>query len=384
MSVCIPEEIRLLFDEASQIYRHLHQYPEILYDLPITSSFVASYLRSLNLEVQEKIGISGVVATLRGGDGPTILFRADMDALPITEETDHAYKSLTPGRMHACGHDGHITMLLLAAKVLSRCPALSGTIKFVFQPAEEGGAGARAMREDGVLDGVSEVYGVHLASPMEVGDYLCNDLYMSCNSDRFQVLVSGKGGHGSAPQSTIDPIPVAAQLILAFNGLATNNEGTVRIATTIVKTSETFNAIPTDCLIKGCSRSVRSEDREKVKRRMQEICSGIEIMHNVKAKLEYIEVYGAVKNHSDCNRYAIRAMEKITARKRIQRELMIGEDFSYFTDERPGCYILIGCTDCSSPSMHSKNFWVDEQALLIGITYWVHLAQDRLSGVSIR
>lgn len=378
MALHIPQEIQELYPEAVEIYRNLHKTPELLYDLPITSAFVASYLQGLGFEVQEKVGISGVVAILHG-EGPMILFRADMDALPITEETDLSYKSLTPGRMHACGHDGHITMLLLAAKVLSRNKALKGSIKFVFQPAEEGGAGAKAMRDDGVLEGVAEVYGLHLASPMNLGDYLSNDLYMSCNSDRFQVTVKGKGGHGSAPHKTIDPIPITAQLILAFNGLATNNLGTVRIATTIVNTSETFNAIPTVCNIQGCVRSMHLADRENIQKRMREICKGIGNMHKAVIDLEYFELYGAVKNNPECNKFAVNAMKKTTDGKWIQREIMIGEDFSYFSDVRPGNYILIGCADLASPSMHSSKFQINEEVLLIGITYWVNLALERLS-----
>ena len=182
MSLLIPEEVSCHFAEAVEMYRNLHTTPELLYDLPITSAFVANYLRSLNLEVREKVGISGVVATLGSGE-PCILLRADMDALPLSEESGVDFKSLHPGKMHACGHDGHMTMLLLAAKILSQTKNIRGTVKFAFQPAEEGGHGARAMRDDGVLENVSEVYGLHLASPLNLGDYVYNDLYMSCNSD---------------------------------------------------------------------------------------------------------------------------------------------------------------------------------------------------------
>ena len=234
----IPAEILNYFEEAQSIYRTLHKTPEILYDLPFTSSFVSKYLRDLGLEVHENIGRSGVVGIIRG-QGPCILLRADMDALPVSEETDLDYKSTIPGRMHACGHDAHTAMLLIAAKILANTQNLNGSIKFVFQPAEEGGAGAKSMKDDGVLEGVDEVYAVHVVSPMKTGDYLYNDTYMSVNSDRFFVNITGKGGHGSAPADTIDPIPIAAQLILSFNSLGTNNSELVRIVTTCVDTSKT-------------------------------------------------------------------------------------------------------------------------------------------------
>ena len=378
MSLLIPEEVSCHFAEAVEMYRNLHTTPELLYDLPITSAFVANYLRSLNLEVREKVGISGVVATLGSGE-PCILLRADMDALPLSEESGVDFKSLHPGKMHACGHDGHIIMLLLAAKILSQTKNIRGTVKFAFQPAEEGGHGARAMRDDGVLENVSEVYGLHLASPLNLGDYLYNDLYMSCNSDRFNATITGKGGHGSAPHNTIDPIPVAAQLILGFNNLGTNRAGSVRIETNIVRTSETYNAIPTTCRLEGCTRSVISEDKIYIEKRMHEICKGLEISYKVKINFVYTTTYGSVKNHPQCNKHALNAIQKVTKGERIQREILIGEDFSYFSDARPGSYMVIGCSDLSSPPMHSNKFRMNEQVLLLGISYWITLVRDRLS-----
>lgn len=378
MSVLIPDFIENLYPEAVEMYRTLHRTPELLYDLPITSAFVASYLKNLGLEVYEKVGISGVVGIIRNS-GPCIILRADMDALPINEEADVDYKSNTPNMMHACGHDGHVTMLLLAAKLLKNTQGLNGTIKFVFQPAEEGGAGAKAMRDDGVLENVDEVYGLHLGSGLKYGDYLYNDTYMSTNSDRFSVNIIGKGGHGSSPANTIDPIPVTASLILSFNKLVANTELSVRISTNIVTTPRTYNAIPRVSTIKGSTRSISNADRENIERRMREICDGFQKMYGVTVEFEYTKLYSAVCNSDQCSQYALRAIQQTTQGARHQKLAMIGEDFSFFSQERPGAYIIISAADENSPSMHSNKFKINDRSLLIGITYWYNLVKARLS-----
>lgn len=379
MSLFIPEEVEACFEEAVAIYRKLHQEPEILYDLPKTSSFVAQYLKDLGLNVKEKIGISGVVAELNS-PGPCILLRADMDALTITEEADVEFRSQIPGRMHACGHDGHVTMLLLAAKILSKAEGLKGSVKFVFQPAEEGGAGALKMRDDGVLEGVDEVYAVHLGAPLKLGDYIYPYDYASTNSDRYEITVTGKGGHGSSPDTCIDPVPASAQLILSINSIAANTEYPFRVIASIVKTSETYNAIPSIVKISGCTRSFREEDRQHIKEKMRQSCEGFSKVFNIKADLFYEDVYNSTKNHDQCSKFALEAMKKTSSGQHFTHRLMIGEDFSYFADVRPGAYIIIGCNgEPGAASMHSSRFKIDEKSLLIGITYWVNLVKLRLS-----
>ena len=380
MSEKIPAEISEYFTEVQSIFRQLHSEPELLYDLPKTSSFVANYLHSLNIEVHEQIGLSGVVGVIRN-PGPCIMLRADMDALPIDEETNLPYSSKTPGRMHACGHDSHVAMLLVAAKIISKMSGLKGSVKFVFQPAEEGGAGANAMIKDGVLENVDEAYGVHVGSPMKVNDYLYNDKYGSVNSDRFEVIIEGRGGHGSAPHDTIDSIPVAAHLLLAFNQIASNRQDLLKIQANIVKTSESSNAIPGRVEIKGCTRTLHDQDRKEIKERMRLACEGLEVTYNVRIRFVYEEVYNGLINSESCGKYCLKAAAKVCTGKRLQRILAIGEDFSYFSAVVPSAYILLGCADEQSPGNHSKMFKVEEETLLIGVAYWVALVKERLLNI---
>jgi hippurate hydrolase len=373
----ISAEVSSHFEELKSIYRRLHEEPEILYDLPKTSSFVSNYLRDLGLEVQEKIGQSGVTASIKN-PGPCIALRADMDALEIQEESGVEFASKTPGRMHACGHDAHVAMLLVAAKIIAGLPDLQGSVKFLFQPAEEGGAGALAMIKDGALEGVDEVYGIHTASGLKIGDFIYHDSQASVNSDRFSAAIIGRGGHGSIPHNTIDPVPVAAQTILDFNRLAGNRNFPARIQTNVVRSNETYNAIPTEVIIGGSVRSMNQDERDEISGNMKKICCGMEIMHRVKVDFQYDKVYDSVFNHPDCGKFALRAVEKVCRGKRHQVVLHIGEDFSYFANQKPAAFLLFGVNYDGAPSAHSSKFFIDEESLMIGCDFWVHLVKQRL------
>jgi len=378
----ISPEVLNHFEELKSIYRSLHQEPELLYDLPKTSAFVAQYLENLGFTVEKNIGRSGVVATIKH-PGPCILLRADMDALPIHEESGVEFASKIPGRMHACGHDAHVSMLLVAAKLILNLPNLKGSIKFVFQPAEEGGHGALAMVDDNVLSNVDEVYAIHTCSPLKLGDFIYHDNQASVFSDRFFVKLLGKGGHGSMPHATIDPIPVAAQLILDFNRLAGNRNDPVRIQTNVIRSNETFNAIPSLVSFSGSVRSIAESDREDVIRKMKQICEGFEIMHEVKIDFMYEKIYEGVKNDLECGGFALKAMKKVCHGNRIEKVLHIGEDFSYFSNRKPGAYILFGVSDENGYSMHSNKFRLFEESLLIGTQYWLNLVQERLGSDNV-
>lgn len=377
----VSPEVSAHYEELKSIYRSLHQEPELLYDLPKTSAFVLDYLQNLGFAVQHNIGKSGVVATLPG-EGPCILLRADMDALPIHENSGVDFPSKVPGRMHACGHDAHTAMLLVAAKLISKLPSLKGSVKFVFQPAEEGGHGALAMVKDNVLEGVDEVYAIHTCSPLKLGDFVYHDTQASVFSDRFFVKVYGKGGHGSMPHNTIDPVPVAAQLILDFNRLAGNRNDPVRIQTNCVRSSDTFNAIPTVVSFSGSVRSISRLDRDDVAAKMTKICEGFEAMHNVKVEFVFEKVYEGVKNSPVCGEFALKALGKVCHGTRIEKVLHIGEDFSYFSNIKPGAYVLFGVSDENGYSMHSSKFRLNEESLMIGTQYWLNLVQERLGNSS--
>jgi len=378
--------VQPLISELSQVYRELHQCPELQYDLPTTSNFVANYLENLGLEVHRRIGQSGVVAILKGQEGPTLLLRADMDALPIQELNSHNYVSKNLGVMHACGHDAHTTMLLVASKVLAGMrESIKGTVKFCFQPAEEGGHGARAMIKDPSLDllsSVSEVYAVHLDSKLEVGDYLLSDKFMSCYSDIFSIEVFGKGGHASAPHCTIDPLPASAQLITGLQTIVSRNidpKYKAVVSTSYVHGGEAYNAIPDSVAIKGSVRSYEPEVKQTIKQRMEEICQGVQSMSRCKVKLNYTNLYFPIVNSARCISNSLEALSKVAHGRRVKEPPMIGEDFSYFTEEREGCYLILGSgNDQIKPALHSANFEIDERVLGVGTSYWVRLIEERL------
>ena len=383
----IHPEVLSLFPELVQIRREIHMHPELLFDLPLTSKLVADYLRDLGLEVITSVGQSGVVGVLRGR-GPCILLRADMDCLPLQEFNESPYKSTVPNQMHACGHDAHVAMLLIAAKVLVRHRSeIGGSVKFLFQPAEEGGHGAREMMNDSlypVLEAeprVDEVYGIHVSNNHNLGDYLLADTYMSCFTDFFSIVITGTGGHVSA--QTVNPVSIGAELIMALQTVKSRNlpdaERSV-LSVTAFLAGEAENAIPETCKILGTARTFVPNSREIIFRRIRQICSGMEIENNCKIEVEKNELYGPIKNNYVCNQMALRILKKISPDGvRDSVSPMIGEDFSYFTDVRPGNFFMLGCAtpDKCNP-IHSPTFDINEEAMLIGSSFYVELILDSL------
>ena len=383
----INAEVFELFSELKSIRRQIHQNPEILFDLPKTRSTILSYLSEINIEIISEVGQSGIVAILRN-PGPCILLRADMDALSIQEINETDYMSQTPGKMHACGHDGHVAMLLIAAKVLSRIP-LKGSVKFVFQPAEEGGHGAREMIKDSlnpVLSNptVNQVFGLHITNNIDFGNIIASTKYASCNSDYFFIEIIGKGGHASTPYLTVDPIPAGAQLVLALQTIVSRNIDPISqvvVSVTMMNSGEVFNAIPDVCKINGTIRSFEPENKALVIKRIKELCDGIASGFNCQVKIEFLEYYFPIENDEECTDLAIKAFGKVSKNsKKFRFSPMIAEDFSYFTQQKPGCFIMMGAaTEDKKANLHSSGFDFDEKALLIGASYWVQLIKDILT-----
>jgi amidohydrolase len=387
-NIKINPEVEELFGELVRLRREIHEYPELLFDLPRTSALVAAYLQELGLEVIRNVGQSGVVGVLRGS-GPCILLRADMDCLPLTEVNDVEYKSKLPGRMHACGHDAHTAMLLIAAKVLSQNRAkLAGSVKFMFQPAEEGGHGALRMIEDPVypiLDTeprVDQVFGIHVSNSHLVGSYQLSDLYMSCMTDFFSILVTGKGGHMS--MSTINPVQVAAEMILALQTIVSrnvNNADRAVLSITSFNGGEAENAVPETCRLKGTIRCFTQEVKELILRRIQEICKGVEIRFKCKAEFELIPVYPPIRNNKECVNRCLAVLTEISpSGVRDEVTQMIGEDFAYLTDRRPGAFICMGTkSEAKHQEIHSPNFDIDERSMMIGSSFFVELVHSLLA-----
>lgn len=385
---CVHPRVQELYSDLIRLRRTIHQQPEILYDLPITRAVILEYLGQLDIEIINTVGKSGIVAVIRGS-GPCILLRADMDALNITETVNSEYKSQIDGKMHACGHDGHVAMLLVAAKVLSELKSnLKGSVKFVFQPAEEGGHGSEAMIQDEffpVLQNpeVSKVFGIHISNAVPLGNFIASYKYASSNSDYFKLQVIGQGGHASAPYLTKDPIIAGTHLVMALQTIISRNidpKIQAVLSVTMINSGEVFNAIPDTYTINGTIRTFEPDIKSLIETRIVELCEGVEKMFNCKVLHEFTHYYDPVVNHPECVEEAARCFKKVCPRAEHGTvPPLIGEDFFYFTNRKPGCFLMLGTgTENKCASLHSPNFDFDEKALLIGCSYWVELVQELL------
>ena len=390
MSIKIRADIQPLEERIISTRRDIHQHPELAFNEHRTAGLVAERLRALNIEVQEGVGKTGVVGTLTGGQpGPTIALRADMDALPMQETGDIPYKSVHEGVMHACGHDGHTAMLLGAAEALvQQRDKLSGTVRFLFQPAEEGHHGARFMLEDGALEGVSEVYGLHLWNYQPFGTVgVQSGPIMAC-ADKFEITVRGTGGHGAAPQGTVDAVVVAAQLIGALQTIVSRN--TNPLESTVVSVGQinggsNFNIIADTVHLRGTARAYTEANRLLIKERMAAICEGSAATFGASIELEYEDGYPATINAPEPTAKVLKAAQSIVGEGAQPPYLsMGGEDFSYFANAAPGCYFFIGSAPNDREPMsvphHCSHFDIDERALLVGSSLYVQIAVDCLVG----
>ena len=333
--------------------------------------------------VQKNIGKTGVVGILEGAHpGRTIAFRADMDALPIQETGDVIYKSVNDGVMHACGHDAHTAMLLGAAEVLSKYQNnIQGTIKFIFQPAEEGYGGAKFMIEDGARENVEEIYGLHVWNFQKSGTVGVQDGPVMAAADIFTIKIQGIGGHGATPQGTVDCVVVASYLIQAMQTIVSRN--TNPLENTVVTFGQinggyNFNIIADQVVLKGTTRAYTENNRELIKTRMKEIIQGTEQMFGAKIKLEYKDGYPPVINNSSITNNLKKIAQTIVEDNVIAPYLsMGGEDFSYFSNAIPGCFFFLGSAPKDRAPMstpqHCSHFDIDEDVMLIGSSIFTEL-----------
>ena len=388
MNIQIRSEIHAIKDIIVSTRRDIHQHPELAFDEHRTSKLVAERLESFGIEIQTGVGKTGVVGTLKGkNDGKTIAFRADMDALPIQETSDISYKSINAGIMHACGHDGHTAMLLGTAEVLSKqADKLNGTLKFFFQPAEEGQGGARFMIDDGALDGVDEVYGIHLWNYQKYGTIGVKSGPIMAAADIFEITVHGKGGHGAAPQGTKDAVLIAAHLIQTLQTIVSRN--TNPIESTVVTVGQinggyNFNIIADKVTLRGTTRAYTEDNRQLIKKRMKEIIAGTEKTFGTKIELDYEDGYPPTVNDPTAADNLLNAAKKIVGDGAGHPYLSMGaEDFSYFLQKVPGCYFLVGSApegrEPLSVPHHCSHFDIDERALLVGSSVYLQLAESLL------
>ncbi|MEO1239571.1 MAG: M20 aminoacylase family protein [Pseudomonadota bacterium] len=375
-----------LLPEITAWRRDFHEHPEILYDTHRTSRIVAEKLRSFGCdEVVEGIGQTGVVGVIKGkadSAGRVVALRADMDALPIPEETGLAYASKTPGAMHACGHDGHTAMLLGAAKYLSETRNFDGTLVVVFQPAEEGGAGGEAMVKDGLMDrwGIEEIYGMHNWPGMEEGQFAIRPGAFFAATDSFEITVQGVGGHAAKPQSTRDPVVASAQLITAVQTIASRNadptQQLVVSVTALESSSKAFNVIPQTVHIKGTVRTLDGDMRDLAEARLGEICAGMGAALGVDIILDYRRMYPVMANHETETSHAIEAAKRVSGDCADAPLVMGGEDFAYMLEARPGAYILVGNGDTAS--VHHPKYDFTDEIIPVGCSWWAEIAESRM------
>ena len=385
----IRTEIKKIENMIIDWRRDFHQYPELSFKEYRTGDVIANELRSMGLEPKINVGKTGVTADLEFGDGPTIGLRADMDALPIQENSGLSFSSKNDGVMHACGHDGHMAMLLGAAKVLTqKVDQYNGTVRFIFQPAEEGEGGARYMIEDGCLEGLDEIYGIHVWNYQPVGEVGVKDGPVLAAADMFDIKVKGIGGHGAAPQGTVDSIVIASHLVQALQTIVSRNtnplESTV-ISVGKINGGHNFNIIADEVSLSGTARAYTEENRSLIKTRMKEIIQGIEKTYNAQITFDYKDGYPPTINHTEPAEKVLKAAKQVVGSKAGMPYLsMGGEDFAYYLKEKPGCFFFVGSApnekELFETPHHCSHFNMDERALLVGPSIYLNLL-DNIMGV---
>ena len=364
----------------------LHAHPELLFDTHRTSEFVANKLRAFGCdEVVTGIGRTGVVGIIKGKtdtSGRAVGLRADMDALPILEETGVEYASSEEGKMHACGHDGHTAMLLGAAQYLCETRNFDGTAVVIFQPAEEGGGGGREMCKDGLMErfSIQEVYGMHNWPGMENGAFAIRPGAFFAATDLFEIQVEGRGGHAAKPHETIDTTVVASHVVLALQTIASRNAdpvGQVVVSVTSFETSsDAFNVIPQTVHMKGTVRTLAPDMRDLAEERLTALATGVAASFGATATVKYQRNYPITVNHERETDFAADVAASVSGSCAEADLVMGGEDFSFMLEERPGAYILMG--NGPSAALHHPKYNFNDEAIPAGCSYWAELVEHRM------
>ncbi len=366
--------------------RHLHENPELMFDTFETSAFVEARLREFGCDdVVTGLGKTGVVGVIKGrndSSGKVVGLRADMDALPIEEATGLEYASKHPGKMHACGHDGHTAMLLGAAKYLAETRNFDGTCVVIFQPAEEGGGGGRVMCEDGLMErfGIQEVYGMHNWPGLETGKFAIRPGSFFASADLVRIEVEGKGGHAAKPHETIDPTIVASQIVIALQTIASRNLDPVKqvvVSITSMETDSTaYNVIPTKVLLKGTVRSLDPSVQDMAEERLKKLAETTAQAYGATATVEYKRNYPVMINAELETSHAADAAQKVAGNCDEAPLIMGGEDFAFMLNERPGAYILVG--NGNTASVHSPDYNFNDEVIPAGCSWWAQLVEQRM------
>ena len=376
------------FQQDIVAWRHdLHRHPELLYEVHHTAATVAGLLRDFGVDaVETGIGRTGVVGVIKGakGDGRVIGLRADMDALPILETTGKDYASTEPGKMHACGHDGHTAMLLGAARYLAETRNFAGTAVVIFQPAEEGGGGGRAMVEDGLMErfGIDEVYGLHNMPGLDIGRFAIRPGPIMAATDEFSIEITGHGGHAAKPHVTIDPIVIGAQLVTALQTIVSRGVDPIEsvvVSVTRFNAGHAHNIIPGSARLGGTVRTLKSELRDFAEERIMRIASGIALATGATIAVDYDRNYPVTVNHAAQTDFAAMVAGEVAGAANVDTDvapMMGGEDFSYMLEKRPGAFIFLGNGDTAG--LHNSDYDFNDEAIPVGSSYLARLVERAL------
>jgi amidohydrolase len=370
--------------------RDIHAHPELLYDVQRTAGSVADKLRQFGCdEVVTGIGRTGVVGVIRGRKGESgrvVGLRADMDALPIEEANDVPYKSSVPGKMHACGHDGHTAMLLGAARYLAETRNFAGTAVMIFQPAEEGGAGGKAMVKDGLMERfrIEEVYGMHNFPGLPLGQFAIRPGPIMAAADRIYIDIEGRGGHAARPHISIDSILVGSQIVNQLQSIVARNVDPLEAAVISIcqfQAGSADNIIPQTARLSGTARSLTPEVRDVLEQRVHDVVEGTAKLHGAKAKVVYKRDYPVTRNHERQAAFAASVAGEVVGGERVDDRappVMGAEDFSFMLEARPGAFIFVGNGDTAG--LHHPAYDFNDEAIPFGTSYWVRLVETAMPG----
>jgi len=389
----VSNSINQMYEEMKSWRQDLHRIPEIGLEEYETSKYIKSKLREFNIEYKDGYSNTGIVAHIRGSKGnseKSIGLRADFDALPMPEKNNFDHKSQNEGMMHACGHDGHTSMLLGAAKYLSENKDFDGNVYFIFQPGEEGFAGGQKMIQDGMFDDfkIDEVYALHNWPELPIGSIGVNSGPMMAAVDEFDLIVKGKGGHAAMPQQSIDPIVIASQIILAVQTIISRSTDPVDkalISITKINGGTAYNVIDDNVKLGGTIRTFKSETRSFFEKKINDVASGIAKANGAEAEVEFhlTNKYPPTINSKKESKFASNVAKKVFGESNVNTDIepsMGGEDFSYLLEKKPGSYLYIGQGDDKHKAhLHTTKYDFNDNLLPIGVNYWVELVKEYFS-----
>ncbi|MDW8444331.1 MAG: M20 aminoacylase family protein [Acetobacteraceae bacterium] len=386
----IPNRLAALAPEFAALRRDLHAHPELGFEEVRTSDLVAAKLAEWGIAVHRGLARTGVVGTLKVGSSPRAIgIRADMDALPMEEANDFAHRSRNPGRMHACGHDGHTTILLAAARYLAETRNFDGTVHFIFQPAEEGGGGGRIMVEEGLfrLFPCDAVYGLHNDTELPLGEIAMMEGPVSAASDRVTITITGRGGHAARPHLTIDPVVVGAHLVLALQSIVSRGIDPAQPAVLSIcqfHAGSAGNVIPNSAMLHGTVRTRDEGVRDRIELRIRELAESVAAGFGAVAQVDYKRGYPAVINAPGPTEAAAKAAARVLGEENVHRTVPVrmgGEDFSYMANVVPGCFVRLGQRGpdgTGSTPVHHPRYDFNDEAIVVGAAFWAALVEQEL------